>query len=386
MDLPIFHSPAVGRGRLHGEDGAPDFGAPVMYLQLSLSPNPAFDVGVPEASNRGDAGANASRTEIFMSRLEGSSGKGGTPMRCWILASIFREASSCPSNEEIFCRPFDMEARAIKILGDLLPVESRGVRKNYALGLLSTLDVEGRGLGEQMLKKFLPDVWRELLELEERIRLVDGYSSREEYRYHILGQYSRFPVDCPRTLDRFETSGQMEEKEHRNIIDAVKRPKEVAMKQVPREVPRPDTPIHSEHKLEEEWKLMEEAGARARSVAWRRIEVEREKCRAEGMTEGSRHFFLLLMEMGRRAHRAEAWREEAEKAAVSLRSALDAERADLEVARDDVDGILLLKRDLDGALASVEAKEEISRLLSEIDILRAERDEAIRKAASADDR
>ncbi|KAL6004655.1 hypothetical protein ACLOJK_005210 [Asimina triloba] len=279
MDLPVFHSPAVGRGRLHGEDGAPDFGAP----------------GFLKHRTKGMQGRMPLGQKYSCQGLKGAQAKGGTPMRCWILASIFREASSCPSNEEIFCRPFNMEARAMKILGFLLPVESRGVRKNYALGLLLTLDVEGRGLGEQMLKKFLPDVWRELLELEERIRLVDGYSSREEYRYHILGQYSQFPVDYPRTRDRFETSGQMEEKEHRNIIDAGKRPKEVAVKQVPREVPRPDTPIHSEHKLEEEWKLMEEAGARARSVAWRRIEVEREKCCAKGMTEGSWRWVVALI-------------------------------------------------------------------------------------------
>ncbi|KAL5987040.1 hypothetical protein ACLOJK_041035 [Asimina triloba] len=128
----------------------------------SPSPNPTFNLVVPEASKREDTGENASRAKTFMLRREGSSAEGGSLIRCGILASIFGEASSCPSNEEIFRQPFNMEARAMKILEDLLPVESRGIRENYALGLPSFLDVEGRGLGEQMLKKFLPDVWREL--------------------------------------------------------------------------------------------------------------------------------------------------------------------------------------------------------------------------------
>ncbi|KAL5980283.1 hypothetical protein ACLOJK_028191 [Asimina triloba] len=61
--------------------------------------------------------------------------------------------------------------------------------------------------------------------------------------------------------------------------------------------------------------------------------------------------------MGRRAHRVESRREEGEKVMASLRSALDAEGR------------------FGGGL-----------LLSEIDVLRAERDEAIRKATAAEDR
>ncbi|KAL6005484.1 hypothetical protein ACLOJK_006051 [Asimina triloba] len=263
-------------------------------------------------------------------------------------------ASSCPSNKDVFRHPFDLEARMMKILGDLLPVEGEGLVSKC--------------------KKFLPDVWRELLELEERIRLIDGCASGEEYRYHVLGQYSRFPVERPLTQDQFRTPSFMEEEEHQKIIAAGKHPKETVRRQ---------------QELEEEWKLMEETSVKAWSIARRRMEAEREKCGSEGMVEGKRCFFLQLIEMGRRAHRAEARREEAEKAAVSLRSALDAERADLKVTRDNAEGILLSKRNLNQALASAEGEveqdqEKISKLLSKIDILRAERDEAIRKAAAAE--
>ncbi|KAL5997637.1 hypothetical protein ACLOJK_008567 [Asimina triloba] len=55
-----------------------------------------------DVAGQGDAGANTSRAETFIPGREGSSSEGGTPMRCGILASIFGEASSCPSNEEIF--------------------------------------------------------------------------------------------------------------------------------------------------------------------------------------------------------------------------------------------------------------------------------------------
>ncbi|KAL6009567.1 hypothetical protein ACLOJK_022797 [Asimina triloba] len=297
----------------------------------SLSLNPAFDL----------------RADTFIPRCEGSSGERGSPIRCGILASIFGDASSCSSNEEIFPWPFNMEARVMKILGDLLAIESRGIWENHALGLLSSLDEERRGLSEQMLKKFLPDVWRELSELEERIRLIDGCASGEEYRYHILRQDVRFPVDRPRTQDQFGTSSLMEE-DGRKVIAAGKHPKEVVVRQVP---------------------LIKETSAKARSIARRWMEAEREKCHFE-------------------------------------------ERADLEAARDNVEGILLSKRDLDKALASAEEeagdlrslnrdleasvqhlrdqaeqdREGISGLLSKLDTLRAEQDEAIRKAAGAEAR
>ncbi|KAL6003988.1 hypothetical protein ACLOJK_004534 [Asimina triloba] len=74
----------------------------------SLRLNPALGLEVLRTLDREDAGADASRAETFMLRREGSSSEGGTPMRCRVLASIFRKASFCPSNE-IFCRPFDTE-------------------------------------------------------------------------------------------------------------------------------------------------------------------------------------------------------------------------------------------------------------------------------------
>ncbi|KAL6013674.1 hypothetical protein ACLOJK_004172 [Asimina triloba] len=68
--------------------------------------------------------------------------------------------------------------------------------------------------------------------------------------------------------------------------------------------------------------------------------------------------------MGRRTHRVEARREEAEKATISLRSALDAERADLEAAHDNAEGILLSKCNLDKALALAEMEADDLRLLN----------------------
>ncbi|KAL6003401.1 hypothetical protein ACLOJK_023624 [Asimina triloba] len=51
---------------------------------------------------------------------------------------------------------------------------------------MAPLDKEGRGSAKLMLLEFLPDACRELIKLEKRICLIDGCSSREEYRYHDL--------------------------------------------------------------------------------------------------------------------------------------------------------------------------------------------------------
>ncbi|KAL5973249.1 hypothetical protein ACLOJK_037276, partial [Asimina triloba] len=181
-----------------------------LLRSASLRPNPAFDLGVPKASERGDTG--------------------------------------------------------------FLPVEFQGIQENHALGLPSSLDVQGRGPGEQMLKKFLQDVRRELSELEERIRLINRCASGEEYRYLILRQYVRFPVDRPRTQDRFGTSNLIDEEERRKVITAGKRPKEAVVRHVLREVLRPAKPILSEREPKEEWRLMEETSAKSQSIARRRME------------------------------------------------------------------------------------------------------------------
>ncbi|KAL6002575.1 hypothetical protein ACLOJK_034509 [Asimina triloba] len=153
------------------------------------------------ASLEAPTGSSLSRAEIFVSRCDGNPSGGGALVRRDVPGSTFGEASSCPSNEEIFSRPFNMEARAMKILGDLLPIELRSIRKNHALGRTPTQDREGLGAGERMLRNYLPNVWKELLELEQRIRLLDGCASREEYRYHMLGKRLQFLVDRPHARD-----------------------------------------------------------------------------------------------------------------------------------------------------------------------------------------
>ncbi|KAL6001361.1 hypothetical protein ACLOJK_007095 [Asimina triloba] len=76
-----------------------------------------------------------------------------------ILRATLGETSSCQGAEEIFLQSFNMEARALKILDDLLPVQSMSIRWNDALGLTPCFDKEGRGPVERVLRDFLPDVW-----------------------------------------------------------------------------------------------------------------------------------------------------------------------------------------------------------------------------------
>ncbi|KAL6001328.1 hypothetical protein ACLOJK_007062 [Asimina triloba] len=72
-------------------------------------------------------------------------GEAGALVRCGVLRSIFGEVSACPTDDQLFRQPFDMEARALKILGDLLAVQSRAIRECHAPGFAPSLDEEGRG-------------------------------------------------------------------------------------------------------------------------------------------------------------------------------------------------------------------------------------------------
>ncbi|KAL6001483.1 hypothetical protein ACLOJK_007221 [Asimina triloba] len=67
----------------------------------------------------------------------------GAPMRRGVLGFTLGEASSCPTNDQLFHRPFDMEARALKFMDDLLPVQLRRIRECHGLGLAPSLDKEG---------------------------------------------------------------------------------------------------------------------------------------------------------------------------------------------------------------------------------------------------
>ncbi|KAL5986630.1 hypothetical protein ACLOJK_014963 [Asimina triloba] len=203
-------------------------------------------------------GVDAPGVETFVPRREGSLSGGGAPVRCGVLTSIFGEASSYPSNEEIFRQPFDIEVKAMKILEDVLLVESRG-----------------DGPASRCCGNIFRDVWKELLELGERICLVDGCAFGEEYR---------------------EASKDYRRREA---------PRGGGSEAVASGVLRFDAPLSSERKLMEEWELIEEACAKARGITRKRLEAEGERCHAEGMTEASRCFLLQLLEMGRCAHRAD---------------------------------------------------------------------------------
>ncbi|KAL5978016.1 hypothetical protein ACLOJK_037039 [Asimina triloba] len=269
--------------------------------------------------------------------------------------------------EEDLARQVEADLQAILVLSH---EEARRSSLNVASPEAS---VEPALLGLASSSAPMVDV-KELSELEERIRSIDGCTSQAEYRYHVLGE--RVP------WDPFGTSNIMDEEERQKIIAVGKRPEETGVAQVSREVMRPDASVPSE------WKLLEEALAKARNLA----------------REG-----LELLEMGRGAKRAEALREEAEGAVSELCSVLDATRVELDEARNDIKGVSLAKQDLKQALAEAttqasdlhlqkfnveasfrrlsnqvgHAREEMFRLSSQLGTVRAERDEAIGSVAAA---
>ncbi|KAL5985834.1 hypothetical protein ACLOJK_027822 [Asimina triloba] len=65
-------------------------------------------------------------------------------------------------------------------------IPKRAIRENVALGLKPELDNEGRGPVELKLVERLPDVLRELRDLEKRICLINECSAWLEYQYHIF--------------------------------------------------------------------------------------------------------------------------------------------------------------------------------------------------------
>ncbi|KAL5975928.1 hypothetical protein ACLOJK_020257 [Asimina triloba] len=87
-----------------------------------------------------------------------------------------------------------------------------------------------------MLLEFLLDVWRELSELEERIRLIDGCASRVEYHYHVLRESIHLSMGRPRARDLFGTSCIMNKEKRQKVIAAGKHPKEAGMAQVAKEL------------------------------------------------------------------------------------------------------------------------------------------------------
>ncbi|KAL6002292.1 hypothetical protein ACLOJK_034222 [Asimina triloba] len=198
-----------------------------------MSPVPAFERESSKASGREDTEVGVIKDQGPVPHRCVDSREAGASVRCGILGTTLGEASSCTVNDKLFRRPFDMEARVLKIL-----VKEEGVGGWNALGLTPSLDKEGRESVERMLLEFLPDVWRELSEVEERIHLIDGCVSRVKYCYHVLRESVRLSVGCPRARDQFETNCIMSEEERRKVIAVGKRPKEAGVAQVAREVLR----------------------------------------------------------------------------------------------------------------------------------------------------
>ncbi|KAL5980088.1 hypothetical protein ACLOJK_036555 [Asimina triloba] len=113
--------------------------------------------------------------------------------------------------------------------------------------------------------------------------------------------------------------------------------------------------------------------------------------------------------MGYHDNQVEALRDQAEGAVSEIRSVLDVTRAELDEASDDTEGISLAKQDYERVLAEamtkagdlclqkfsaevslqhlsnqvVHAQEEMSRLLSKLGVMRAEREKAVNSAVAA---
>ncbi|KAL5987824.1 hypothetical protein ACLOJK_035579 [Asimina triloba] len=253
--------------------------------------------------------------------VEAAEEQGPIPQRCadpgearasarhGVLGATFGKTSSCSARDKLFRRPFDVEEKALKILGDLLH------------------DKEGRWPVELMLLVFLPDMWRELMELEERICLVDGCASQAEYRYHVLREPVQLSLGRPRAWDLFGMSRIMS-KECQRVVAVGKRLEEAGVAQVTREVLRPNASFSFI------WKYMEDVLSEARRMAGEKVKAEGEQCWAEGMVEGERLFFFQLLEMGWRANRAKALQEQAEKVAAGLLEGLGAATLELGQAKE----------------------------------------------------
>ncbi|KAL5997553.1 hypothetical protein ACLOJK_008483 [Asimina triloba] len=133
------------------------------------------------AQARGES-TNA-RVEVVGSFLAGQAVRERRGLALSVRVGLGRTSSSWDDNE-VFWWQFDIEAQVLKILGDLLLMESRVIRKSATLGQEPVLDCEGQGPRELMMLKFLPNIRRELQDIEEKIRSVDGCSLWAEYRYH----------------------------------------------------------------------------------------------------------------------------------------------------------------------------------------------------------
>ncbi|KAL6000482.1 hypothetical protein ACLOJK_024181 [Asimina triloba] len=141
------------------------------------SPNPVFELAIFEAMGREGTRMDAAGVQGSVLRHDADPSEARAPTRCGVLRSTFREASSCPSSEQVFHRPFDMEARAMKILGDLLPVLISG-------GILLAR------AGEALCSGLIPHRFRvtHIMDEEERRKIIIAGKRLEEV---VVEQVSR---------------------------------------------------------------------------------------------------------------------------------------------------------------------------------------------------
>ncbi|KAL5980825.1 hypothetical protein ACLOJK_028744 [Asimina triloba] len=106
----------------------------------TTSPNHVLELEIFEVLSRDGVGMNGVGVQGSLPRCDVDPSGTKAPVHRGVLGYTFRDALSCPYRDLVFRWPFDMEARAMKILGDLLPIKSRGIRECHALGLASILD------------------------------------------------------------------------------------------------------------------------------------------------------------------------------------------------------------------------------------------------------
>ncbi|KAL6003107.1 hypothetical protein ACLOJK_023330 [Asimina triloba] len=266
-----------------------------------------------------------------------------------VLGATLGETSLHSVDKEIFWCPFDTEVRALRILGDLLLVQSRNLRDNYDLGQAAPLDREERGPTELMLLEFLPD-------MKERIQLIDRYAFKVEYHYHMLRGVVHLSLGCPRVRDLVGMSHIMSGEERWRVIAIGKRLEEAGVVLVTREVLRPNASFSSA------WECLEGSLAgivpEALHMAEEELGVKLVRRWVECIAKGEQCFFFHLIEMDEKTtvglpedlNAAMFERERAKEAATELLAELDATKAKRDEALNEAKGIILAEQDLERAL------------------------------------
>ncbi|KAL6006481.1 hypothetical protein ACLOJK_037435 [Asimina triloba] len=288
-----------------------------------------------------------------------SMGEPEPPVCLEVLIVTFGEPSRAKVTRRFFWCPFDMEGWALKILGDLVPMQLMVVRENTVMGFL---DKDGRGPTKLMLQELLSHVWQEFCDLERRIHSINGCFSQEKYRYHVLGKFPPLIArDCIGRLLVLDNTprSQGSHKFPRRSCTLIPSPLSVSV-----------------------WRPPSQRLCLKLAAGWRKSLRLR-------TTKGEQSFFYELQEMGRRANPAATLEVKAMVVVEDLRQDLYAARLEqghlkedmakllayLVVAKAERDKVVgdvevssLAKRDLKKALveANTEGREKVSRLSAKL--------------------